>query len=658
MLLVLIVHVNSQVQIKPLPKSGFEKRIRNFVEQIKIVDTHDHLMSFGDLNNVMGIHTFDFPWLLADYASGDIFSAGMSDFGELLKDSLTIMQKWEAIKPYWEGSSNTAFNRAVLLTADKLFGVPNIDSSTVEKLSEEIRKAYQNPNNWFYEVLKNKCNIQYVVNDNAFWGRSDFYDTTIFRFVTRFDNFIDIKSKSDIEKLIKWKSTGINTLSDLESALRMAFQSAMHDGMVGIKSGLAYSRIIKYDNVKKEQAEEVFNKIMNTQTREQLINKGDIGTNESWFKPSTNFSDWKEMKIPGTWEKQGLEDIDGVVWFKTEFELTGEEVKNGIILNLGTIDDGDRTFVNGQFVGEMSESLNKSRSYKVSPSALFIGKNLLVIKVIDTGGKGGIYGSDDEVFLMVGNVKKKLAGNWKYKIGIALDGASLSFEEVNPLQDYMMYRILDLANANHLPFQIHTGLNGRSNIENSKPTHLVNLFQEYPDMKFIIFHGAYPYGGELSTLAKNFRNVYIDMCWDYIISPSYSERYLNEWLETVPVNKIMAFGGDFFNIEGTYGHLLFAKQIISNVLISKVTNFYYQATGRENERRIAVVRKDSEKHPKTGGKLLFPDIAAFENYKYAAFVTNLDFSAEMIWSLYNHRADCENRIRELKYDYGIEGFFL
>lgn len=138
----------------------------------------------------------------------------------------------------------------------------------------------------------------------------------------------------------------------------------------------------------------------------------------------------------------------------------------------------------------------------------------------------------------------------------------------------MMHRVLDLANSNHLPVQIHSGLNG-GNIENSKPTHLLNLFMEYPDVKFILFHGAYPYGGELAVLAKKFSNVYIDMCWLYIISPSYSERYLHEWLETVPANKIMAFGGDFLHVEGIHSHLLLAKQIVSNVLIDKVRDGYF-----------------------------------------------------------------------------------
>lgn len=89
-----------------------------------------------------------------------------------------------------------------------------------------------------------------------------------------------------------------------------------------------------------------------------------------------------------------------------------------------------------------------------------------------------------------------------------------------------------------------------------------------------------------------------------------------------------------------------------------VCSFPYQAQGWQRSRRMVVVRKDTNQHPETGGKRLFPEIDEFERYKYSAFATNVNFSAEMVWQLYNQRADSENRIKELKYDYGIEGFSL
>ncbi len=151
-------------------------------------------------------------------------------------------------------------------------------------------------------------------------------------------------------------------------------------------------------------------------------------------------------------------------------------------------------------------------------------------------------------------------------------GQTLSFDEVKPLQDYMWHQIVKLAEKHNLPIQIHTGLQawGKNEIRNSRPTHLTSLFNLYPNVKFIIFHGSYPYGRELSVLAKNYSNVYIDMCWMYLISPSYSERFLYEWLETIPASKIMAFGGDHLYVEGIYAHSVMAKEVVSKVLTKKV----------------------------------------------------------------------------------------
>jgi uncharacterized protein len=139
-------------------------------------------------------------------------------------------------------------------------------------------------------------------------------------------------------------------------------------------------------------------------------------------------------------------------------------------------------------------------------------------------------------------------------------------------QDYMMHYIMRLANKRQLTMQFHTGLhNGNGNyIRNSDPSLLTNLFFHYPDVKFDIFHIGYPYQGILSVLAKNFPNVYIDMCWAHIISPRSAINALLEWIDTVPLNKISAFGGDFGKIDGVYGHQLMARQNISRALSIKV----------------------------------------------------------------------------------------
>jgi predicted TIM-barrel fold metal-dependent hydrolase len=156
-------------------------------------------------------------------------------------------------------------------------------------------------------------------------------------------------------------------------------------------------------------------------------------------------------------------------------------------------------------------------------------------------------------------------------------GDLLPFNEVKQLQDYMFYRLMELAREHDLPVAIHTGLlAGKGNmLNNSNPLLLSNVFTDFPDVRFVLYHGSYPFGGELSALAKMFANVYIDMNWMYSISPSYSERYLNEWLETVPVSKLMAFGGDYMAVENVYSELHITIKVITNVLTEKVKDGYY-----------------------------------------------------------------------------------
>lgn len=141
-----------------------------------------------------------------------------------------------------------------------------------------------------------------------------------------------------------------------------------------------------------------------------------------------------------------------------------------------------------------------------------------------------------------------------------------------PLQDYMMHFVLRLANEKHMVMQIHTGLQEGlfNDLANSNPMHLRNLFRQYPDVKFDIFHIGYPYQKELAVLAKTHPNVYVDFAWANIISPYAVRDALYEMLEVVPWNKLFAFGGDYLFYDGVVGHVTLARQNVCRVLAKKV----------------------------------------------------------------------------------------
>ncbi len=72
-------------------------------------------------------------------------------------------------------------------------------------------------------------------------------------------------------------------------------------------------------------------------------------------------------------------------------------------------------------------------------------------------------------------------------------------------------------------------------------------------------------------------------------------------------------------------------------------------------RRYIVIKKKVEDRPKASGKLLFDDLPG---YRFSCYVTNIDLPLDQVWNIYNTRADCENRIKELKQDFGLENFCL
>jgi hypothetical protein len=72
---------------------------------------------------------------------------------------------------------------------------------------------------------------------------------------------------------------------------------------------------------------------------------------------------------------------------------------------------------------------------------------------------------------------------------------------------------------------------------------------------------------------------------------------------------------------------------------------------------MIAVRKNIEILTKTTGKLLLFN-EPVGRYRYSLYVTNLDLPAEQVWLSYKDRADAENRIKELKYDFGLDSFYM
>ncbi|HEX2099025.1 MAG TPA: sialate O-acetylesterase, partial [Candidatus Synoicihabitans sp.] len=104
----------------------------------------------------------------------------------------------------------------------------------------------------------------------------------------------------------------------------------------------------------------------------------------------------------------------GIVWFRRIFELPASWQGGDVELRLSAIDDFDTTWVNGTWVGA-TEQWNAPRRYRVPAAALRRTGNVVAVRVLDTGGNGGIW--DPELPLQVRSLTNEfdpvsLAGPW------------------------------------------------------------------------------------------------------------------------------------------------------------------------------------------------------------------------------------------------------
>ena len=147
----------------------------------------------------------------------------------------------------------------------------------------------------------------------------------------------------------------------------------------------------------------------------------------------------------------------------------------------------------------------------------------------------------------------------------------LEYQERKKLEDFMFRWIIEKSIEYNLPIQIHTGYLAGSgnNLENGRPTKLNNLFLEYRDARFVLFHGGYPWTSEFVALGKMFPNVYLDLVWLSQISREKAIITLDEMLDCVPYNKIF-WGGDCTFIEESTGSLELAKSVVAETLTKRI----------------------------------------------------------------------------------------
>ncbi len=122
--------------------------------------------------------------------------------------------------------------------------------------------------------------------------------------------------------------------------------------------------------------------------------------------------DCGEYTVPGMNFGTGLENYTGSLWFYRTVELDAEP-QGDSVLYLGDIIDSNRTYVNGQFVGEINYRYPPSK-YTVPAGVLHKGENLIACRMIIKDRFGGFV-PHHHYYLEVNGQRMDISGTWLYK---------------------------------------------------------------------------------------------------------------------------------------------------------------------------------------------------------------------------------------------------
>jgi predicted TIM-barrel fold metal-dependent hydrolase len=147
------------------------------------------------------------------------------------------------------------------------------------------------------------------------------------------------------------------------------------------------------------------------------------------------------------------------------------------------------------------------------------------------------------------------------------DGTQLP--EMNPLRSYITEKMMDMASELGLVVAVHTGVWG--DFRTLDPRHMIQIIIRHPRTKFDIYHLGVPWVRDATIMGKNLPNVWLNLCWCHILSPRMACSAMDELIDLVPVNKIIAFGGDYHKpVEKVYGHLVMARENVAQVLGGRI----------------------------------------------------------------------------------------
>lgn len=155
-------------------------------------------------------------------------------------------------------------------------------------------------------------------------------------------------------------------------------------------------------------------------------------------------------------------------------------------------------------------------------------------------------------------------------LAIIRGGGELDPDHRAAFYAFVMHEMLDMCAELDLVVAVHTGMWG--DFRTLDPQWMIPILPQHPETRFDLYHMGMPWVRVAGVIGKNNPNAWMNLCWTHIISPRMTVGALDEYIDLIPLNKIIGFGGDYSSrcVEKVFGHLKMAREDIAEVLARRV----------------------------------------------------------------------------------------
>jgi glucuronate isomerase len=231
------------------------RRLRAELDTTPIIDSHEHLQRERELPTGQDVHIGRF---FIHYANCDLVSAGMPAHDMLLLQndpSLSPRERFTLLSPWYRKSWNTGYNEAVRIALRDLYGVEDLTTASVERLTDKMRAEIKP--GFTRKVFDRAC-INYALTDS-------FGPKLIFNPDYEPDNIIPVMhdhyTELNVQPLAEESGMDILSLDDYLEMIDRAFERY---GKVAaaFKVTRAYDRTLAFADVTKGDVESTFNRLL------------------------------------------------------------------------------------------------------------------------------------------------------------------------------------------------------------------------------------------------------------------------------------------------------------------------------------------------------------------------------------------------------------